>query len=60
MMEQFLAQMQAAQQRNSSPSLSSIITPEALQKLLGDMTEEEKNALMEHLPDSQKNEEGLR
>jgi len=52
--------MAAQQRRNLSPGLSAIITPDALQKLLSEMSQEEKNAIMEHLPDNQKNEEGLR
>lgn len=31
-----------------------------MQKLLGEMTEEEKNAIKEHLPASQNSDEGLR
>ena len=52
--------MQAAQNNSSSPGLASIITPDAIQKLLGEMSQEEKDALKEHLPDNQKTDEGLR
>jgi len=37
-----------------------VITPDAIQKLLGTLTDEEKTALKEHLPESQNDEEGLR
>ena len=43
-----------------APGVSSTITPEAITKLLGEMGEEEKKAIIEHLPDGQQTEEHLR
>lgn len=44
----------------TAPGISSIITPDALQRLLGELTEEEKTAIRQHLPDNQQTDEGLR
>ena len=35
----------------ASPSIGDVITAESLQKLLSDMTEEEKQEMKQHLPD---------
>ena len=54
MMEQIFASMQQEQRRGpASPGLSSVMTPDAIQKLLAEMTQEEKDAIKQHLPENQ-------
>ena len=52
--------MQAQANKNNSPSIGAIITPDSLHKLLDQMSEEEKKEMLEHLPDGQKELENVR
>jgi hypothetical protein len=43
-----------------APGLDATLTPDSLTKLFDAMSEEEKKEIIEHLPEGQKTEEGLR
>lgn len=60
MLQNFMADMQMHAQQSQSPSIGAIIKPDDLHKLLESMSEEDKNAMLEHLPDGQKTADALR
>jgi len=43
-----------------APDLANIVTQDSLIKLIAELSEEEKKEIMQHLPEAQQTEEGLK